>query len=48
VLADNAHARGFYEHLGGRADPPRREPGPGGTMISEVSYRWADIGFLAT
>ncbi|CAN7470305.1 GNAT family N-acetyltransferase [Phenylobacterium sp. LjRoot225] len=47
VLADNAHARGFYEHLGGRADPPRREPGPGGSAIMEVTYRWTDIGILA-
>lgn len=46
VLADNVHARGFYEHLGGRADAPRREIGPGGSAIWEVTYRWADIGRL--
>jgi ribosomal protein S18 acetylase RimI-like enzyme len=42
VLAENAHARGFYERLGGRADAPRREPGPGGG-VWEVTYRWEDI-----
>ncbi|MBR7617864.1 GNAT family N-acetyltransferase [Phenylobacterium sp. 20VBR1] len=45
VLRDNIPARGFYEHLGGEADAPRKEPGPGGLMY-EVSYRWADIGVL--
>ena len=45
VLRDNLPARGFYEHLGGRADAPRKEPGPGGVTY-EVSYRWADIGTL--
>src|ERR1700741_712099 len=44
VLAENAHACGFYEPLGGRADPPRREPGPGGSAILEGTYRWAEIG----
>ena len=43
VLRDNVAARGFYEHLGGRAEPPRLEPGPGGAMLQEVAYRWADI-----
>lgn len=47
VLADNLHARGFYEHLGGQADQPRREPGPGGAPVSEVTYRWTDIGILS-
>jgi ribosomal protein S18 acetylase RimI-like enzyme len=47
VLAGNAHARGFYEHLGGRPDPPRHEPGPGGAPVSEVTYRWPDIGVLS-
>jgi ribosomal protein S18 acetylase RimI-like enzyme len=46
TLRDNARARGFYEHLGGVADPPRAEPGPGG-VVQEVAYRWADIGGLA-
>ncbi|WP_374577124.1 N-acetyltransferase family protein [Phenylobacterium sp. J367] len=43
VLRENFHARGFYEHLGGEAEPARREPGPGGTLLWEVAYRWADI-----
>lgn len=47
VLAENVRARAFYEHLGGRAGPARREVGPGGTAISEVTYRWEDIGVLA-
>ncbi|WP_309643671.1 GNAT family N-acetyltransferase [Phenylobacterium sp.] len=42
VLRDNIPARGFYEHLGGEAEAPRREPGPGGVTY-EVSYRWPDI-----
>lgn len=46
VLRDNAAARGFYEHLGGEAEPERQEPGPGGGMYVEVAYRWADIGVL--
>lgn len=45
VLRDNIPARGFYEHLGGKAEAPRREPGPGGVTY-EVSYRWPDIGVL--
>jgi len=45
VLRDNIPARGFYEHLGGQADTPRKEPGPGGVTY-EVSYRWADIRAL--
>ncbi|MBP7816420.1 MAG: GNAT family N-acetyltransferase [Phenylobacterium sp.] len=45
VLRDNFPARGFYEHLGGQADTPRKEPGPGGLMY-EVSYRWPDISAL--
>lgn len=45
VLRDNLPARRFYEHLGGQADAPRREPGPGGVTY-EVSYRWPDIGML--
>jgi ribosomal protein S18 acetylase RimI-like enzyme len=47
VLADNAPARGFYEHLGGQADPPRHEVAPGGGMVREVAYRWDDLGRLA-
>lgn len=43
VLRDNLPARGFYEHLGGVAEPPRREPGPGGAMLYEVAYVWDDI-----
>jgi ribosomal protein S18 acetylase RimI-like enzyme len=46
VLRDNARGRGFYEKLGGEADPPRQEPGPGG-MVWEVAYRWRDLGKLA-
>jgi ribosomal protein S18 acetylase RimI-like enzyme len=45
VLRDNIPARGFYEHLGGVAEAPRREPGPGGVTY-EVSYRWPRIGSL--
>ena len=45
VLRDNRPARRFYEHLGGLADAPRREPGPGG-VTHEVSYRWPDIRSL--
>ena len=43
VLRDNFAARGFYEHLGGEAEPARREPGPGGGLLFEVAYRWPDI-----
>jgi ribosomal protein S18 acetylase RimI-like enzyme len=43
VLRDNRPARAFYEHLGGVAEPPRREPGPGGVLLWEVAYRWPDI-----
>ena len=43
VLRDNAPARAFYEHLGGVADPSRPERGPGGALLHEVAYRWADI-----
>jgi ribosomal protein S18 acetylase RimI-like enzyme len=46
VLRDNVRARGFYEHLGGVAEAPRQEPGPGGQLLYEVAYRWADIGVL--
>ena len=43
VLAGNEKARGFYERLGGKADPSREQPGPGGRPVMEVAYRWADI-----
>ena len=46
VLRDNIRARGFYEHLGGEPQAPRREPGPGGQLLYEVAYRWADIRAL--
>ena len=46
VLRDNFQARGFYEHLGGKPDPARQEPGPGGRLLYEVAYRWRDIGVL--
>ena len=43
VLRDNLRARGFYEHLGGEPQAPRLEAGPGGALLHEVAYRWADI-----
>jgi len=46
VLRDNIRARGFYEHLGGVAAAARPEPGPGGQLLYEVAYRWADIRSL--
>lgn len=46
VLRDNHPARRFYEHLGGEAEPPRLEPGPGGGLLHEVAYRWPDISML--
>jgi ribosomal protein S18 acetylase RimI-like enzyme len=46
VLAANAPARRFYEHLGGVAEPPRIEPGPGGGSYEEVAYHWADVATL--
>ena len=45
VLEDNLKARAFYEHLGGRAEEPRADRGPGG-LVYEVDYRWADIRTL--
>jgi ribosomal protein S18 acetylase RimI-like enzyme len=46
VLRDNVRARGFYEHLGGEPQAPRQEPGPGGQLLYEVTYRWPDIRTL--
>jgi ribosomal protein S18 acetylase RimI-like enzyme len=46
VLRDNVRARGFYEHLGGEPQAPRLEPGPGGALLLEVTYRWPDIRAL--
>src|SRR4051794_24014244 len=46
VLRDNIRARGFYEHLGGTAESARQERGPGGALLYEVAYRWADIRTL--
>jgi ribosomal protein S18 acetylase RimI-like enzyme len=46
VLRDNLPARGFYEHLGGTAEAPTLERGPGGALLHEVAYRWPDIGRL--
>lgn len=46
VLKDNVRARGFYEHLGGAAGAPRAERGPGGALLQEVTYRWAEIESL--
>ncbi|MFL5298186.1 MAG: GNAT family N-acetyltransferase [Phenylobacterium sp.] len=46
VLRDNIRARGFYEHLGGVAETARQERGPGGALLYEVAYRWADIRSL--
>lgn len=46
VLRDNLAARGFYEHLGGLAEPARVEPGPAGGLLHEVAYRWPDIRAL--
>ena len=45
TLRDNMPARGFYEHLGGQAESPRPEPGPGG-VVYEVSYLWPAIRVL--
>lgn len=45
VLEDNLKARAFYAHLGGRAEEPRADRGPGG-LVYEVDYRWPDIRAL--
>lgn len=46
VLEGNLRARGFYEHLGGEAESPRPQRGPGGSLLNEVAYRWPDISKL--
>jgi ribosomal protein S18 acetylase RimI-like enzyme len=46
VLRDNIRARGFYEHLDGEPEAARQEPGPGGRLLYEVTYRWRDISKL--
>jgi ribosomal protein S18 acetylase RimI-like enzyme len=46
VLRDNLRARGFYERLGGLAEEPRPERGPGGAVLYEVAYRWPHITTL--
>ncbi len=46
VLQDNLAARSFYEHLGGVAEPARRERGPDGGVYLEVAYAWPDINRL--
>lgn len=46
VLRDNIRARGFYERLGGEAEPVRQERGPGGALLHEVAYRWPDVTAL--
>jgi ribosomal protein S18 acetylase RimI-like enzyme len=46
VLRENFAARGFYEHLGGEAEPARQEPGPAGALLYEVAYHWPDIRAL--
>ncbi|MDE2486890.1 MAG: GNAT family N-acetyltransferase [Alphaproteobacteria bacterium] len=46
VLRDNIRARGFYERLGGAAEPATMERGPGGALLHEVVYRWPEIGRL--
>jgi ribosomal protein S18 acetylase RimI-like enzyme len=43
VLRDNAKARGFYEHLGGRLDASRGEM-VGGQIVPSVGYRWERSG----
>lgn len=46
VMRDNAPARRFYEHLGGRPDEARQELGPGGERLWEVAYVWDDLAAL--
>ena len=46
VLADNHHARGFYEKLGGQVAAQRQELRPQ-ALLSEVAYGWPDLRSLA-
>ena len=46
VLSGNRDARGFYEHLGGRAAEGRAVSGWGGGL-KEIAYRWDNIRALA-
>ena len=47
VLRDNQPARRFYERIGGVADAPRLEAGPGPEgRVWEVAYRWPDLRAL--
>ncbi|HEV2363082.1 MAG TPA: GNAT family N-acetyltransferase [Caulobacteraceae bacterium] len=46
VLSQNANARGFYEHLGGRAAARRAVRG-WGADLTEIVYVWDEIGQLA-
>jgi ribosomal protein S18 acetylase RimI-like enzyme len=43
VLRDNTHARGFYEHLGGKLDAARGET-VAGRVVPSVAYRWERPG----
>lgn len=45
TLRDNLPARRFYERLGGAAETPRQEQGPGG-LLYEVAYVWPRIEAL--
>ena len=46
TLRDNLPARRFYERMGGQAEAPRQEHGPGG-LLYEVAYIWPRIEALA-
>jgi ribosomal protein S18 acetylase RimI-like enzyme len=46
TLRDNLPARRFYERMGGVAEQPRQEQGPGG-LLYEVAYVWPDLKTLA-
>lgn len=45
VLQENARARGFYAHVGGTLRETRRS-GFLGLDLTEVCYRWPDVGAL--
>jgi hypothetical protein len=47
VLRGNDHAVAFYDRLGGVAGPALVRRGPGGALVSEIVFRWPDIGELA-